>query len=464
MQSANTPPPSKLILLITILTSFMTAFMGSSINIALPVIGKEFNAPAIILSWLSTAYLVTAAALLLPIGKLTDIYGRTKFFKLGISLFTAGSFLCGSAIDPSMLLIFRIVQGVGAAFIFSSSTALLVSIFPHSERGKVLGINTAAVYIGLSSGPFLGGMITHYLNWRGIFFINAIIGIVLIIITTVYLKHEWQEMLVQKYDYRGAAVYIISIILLMLSVSMFPKTAGFILLFISLCVLGLFYIIEIYTPHPILNAALFKENKTFTLSNLAALINYSATYAIGFLMSFYLQSVKILSPQEAGTILITQPVVQALFSPIAGRLSDKTEPRFVASAGMTLLTIGLIVFWFLSPNTSYVLIIVNLAMMGFGFALFSSPNVNAVMSSVEKQYYGVASSILASMRLIGQMLSMGIVIVIFSVFIGSEKISPANQEAFLTSARTAFILFSILCFIGIFASLSRGKIHNNKQS
>ena len=151
--------------------------------------------------------------------------------------------------------------------------------------------------------------------------------------------------------------------------------------------------------------------------------------------------------------------MQALFSPIAGRLSDKTEPQFVASAGMTLLTIGLVVFWFLSPATSYVLIIANLAMMGLGFALFSSPNVNAVMSSVEKQYYGVASSILASMRLIGQMLSMGIVIVIFSVFIGSEKISPANQDAFLTSARMAFILFSILCFIGIFASLTRGKIH-----
>ncbi len=463
MKSTNTPPPAKLILLITTLTSFMTAFMGSSINIALPVIGKEFNATALMLSWLSTAYLVTAAALLLPVGKLTDIYGRTKFFRLGIILFTGGSILCGIALDTTMLLIFRIIQGVGASFIFSSSTALLVSVFPHSERGKVLGITTAAVYIGLSSGPFLGGMITHYINWRGIFFINAFIGIVLIVTTAVYLKHEWQEMLVQKYDYRGASIYIISIILLMLSLSMFPKTEGFIFLFISLFVFSVFYLIEIRTPHPILNAALFKTNKTFTLSNLAALINYSATYAIGFLMSFYLQSVKILTPQEAGTILITQPVVQALFSPIAGRLSDKTEPQFVASAGMTLLTIGLIVFWFLSPDTSYVLIIANLAMMGLGFALFSSPNVNAVMSSVEKQYYGVASSTLASMRLIGQMLSMGIVIVIFSLFIGSEEIiSAANQDAFLTSARTAFVLFSILCFIGIFASLARGKIHNNK--
>jgi len=462
MTSTNTPPPAKLILLITTLTAFMTAFMGSSINIALPVIGKEFNSNAVMLSWLSTAYLVTAAAILLPVGKFTDIYGRTKFFKFGIIFFTAGSLLSGISLDTTMLLIFRIIQGIGASFIFSSSTALLVSVFPHSERGKVLGLNTAAVYIGLSSGPFLGGIITHYLSWRSIFFINSVIGIGLIFVTWIYLKHEWQEMLVQKYDYRGALIYFISIVLLMISVSLFPGLMGFALLFISIGVFGIFYLVEMQTAYPILNAVLFKENKTFTFSNLAALINYSATYAIGFLMSFYLQSIKLLTPQDAGIILITQPVVQAFFSPIAGKLSDKTEPRFVASAGMSLLTLGLVIFCFLNTDTSYALIIVNLAMMGLGFALFSSPNVNAVMSSVEKKYYGVASSTLASMRLIGQMLSMGTVIVIFSIFIGSAKISPANQSAFLTSAHIAFILFSALCFIGIFASLARGKIHNGK--
>jgi EmrB/QacA subfamily drug resistance transporter len=462
MTSTNTPPPAKLILLITTLTAFMTAFMGSSINIALPVIGKEFNSNAVMLSWLSTAYLVTAAAILLPVGKFTDIYGRTKFFKFGIIFFTAGSLLSGISLDTTMLLIFRIIQGIGASFIFSSSTALLVSVFPHSERGKVLGLNTAAVYIGLSSGPFLGGIITHYLSWRSIFFINSVIGIGLIFVTWIYLKHEWQEMLVQKYDYRGALIYFISIVLLMISVSLFPGLMGFALLFISIGVFGIFYLVEMQTAYPILNAVLFKENKTFTFSNLAALINYSATYAIGFLMSFYLQSIKLLTPQDAGIILITQPVVQAFFSPIAGKLSDKTEPRFVASAGMSLLTLGLVIFCFLNTDTSYALIIVNLAMMGLGFALFSSPNVNAVMSSVEKKYYGVASSTLASMRLIGQMLSMGTVIVIFSIFIGSAKISPANQGAFLTSAHIAFILFSVLCFLGIFASLARGKIHNGK--
>jgi EmrB/QacA subfamily drug resistance transporter len=462
MKSAPSQIPAKLILLITTLTAFMTAFMGSSINIALPIIGIEFNSNAIMLSWLSTSYLVTTAALLLPVGRLTDIFGRTNFFKWGIVLFTMGSILSGAAPNTITLLLFRILQGVGSTFIFSTSTALLVSVFPQSERGKVLGINTAAVYIGLSSGPFLGGIITYNLTWRGIFFINAFIGIALIILGWIHLKHEWQEIQIHKYDYRGAAIYIFSMLLLMLAVSLFPKPFGFILLGISLISLITFYYSEKTTNDPVLNTELLSSNRTFSLSNLAALINYSATFAISFLMSFYLQYVKNLTPQDAGIILITQPVLQALFSPIAGKLSDKTEPRFVASAGMFLLTIGLLFFCFLKTETSYIFIVSNLAMMGFGFALFSSPNVNAIMSSVEKKHYGVASSTLASMRMIGQMLSMGIVIIIFNIFIGTEKISSANQKDFLISSNTAFILFSILCFVGIFASLSRGKIHSNK--
>lgn len=459
MTTPQNNPPTKIILIITTLTAFMTAFMGSSINIALPIIGVDFKASAILLSWISTSYLVSTAALLLPVGKLTDIYGRTMFFKWGVILFTAGSLLCGLSFNTESLLIFRIIQGIGSSFIFSSSTALLVSVFPQNQRGKVLGINTASVYIGLSTGPFLGGVITHNIHWRGIFFINVIVGIVLIFAVFFYLKQEWQELDKHKYDLRGAAVYIISIILLMISISLFPKPTGFIILFASVISFVFLYSIETKTIDPVFNLKLFKTNKTFTLSNLAALINYSATFAISFLMSFYLQSVKLLTPEQAGIILITQPVIMALFSPLAGRFSDKTEPQYVASAGMALLTVGLGIFCLLDNDTAYAIIVGNLAMIGLGFALFSSPNVNAVMSSVEKKHYGVASSTLASMRMIGQMFSMGIVIIIFSIFIGSAKISPANQDAFLLSSRTAFILFSALCFIGIFASLSRGKIH-----
>lgn len=448
-----------LILLITTITSFNTAFMGSALNIALPEIGKEFNASALMLSWLSTIYILTTAALLLPAGKLMDIYGRVKFFKYGIIVFTTGSLLCGIAENSFLLLLFRALQGIGSAFIFSSSTALLVSAYPAASRGKAIGINTAAVYTGLSSGPFLGGIITYQLNWRAIFLITVVIGITLIILTYIYLHEELHELSKKKYDYSGAGIYILSIILLMIGVSLFPGLTGFVLLALSFFVFIFFYHYELKREDPIFSFTLFKENKTFTFSNLAALINYSATFAISFLMSFYLQSVKGLTSQNAGLILMTQPVMQALFSPLAGKLSDKIEPQIVASVGMFLLTVGLIIFCFISPGMNMALIISNLAMLGFGFALFSSPNVNAIMSSVDKINYGIASSTLASMRMIGQMLSMGIVIIIFSLFIGGAKINPENQTAFLISAKYAFILFSAFSVVGIFASLSRGKIH-----
>jgi len=441
----------------------MTAFMGSALNIALPIIGVEFNASALILSWLSTIYLLTAAAFLLPVGRLSDIYGRTKFFKLGLFLFSAGSLLCGISPDEATLLLLRIIQGTGAAFIFTCSTALIVSAFPQKERGKALGINIASVYAGLSSGPFLGGIITYYWSWRWIFFLNSFLGFALTAITIFYLRYELEELKEEKFDYAGAVIYVLSIVLLMIGVSLFPDVKGFLVFALGLTMLIFFYFFESRLSKPVFDVKMFKKNRTFTFSNIAALINYSATFAISFLMSFYLQSVKGLNPQEAGIILITQPVVQAIFSPLAGRLSDKMEPQFVASMGMGLLTAGLIVLCFLSPAMSFVIIVSNLALIGLGFALFSSPNVNAVMSSVEKKYYGVASSTLASMRLIGQMLSMGIVIVIFTIYIGGAKITTENQVAFLQSTRTAFILFSILCFGGIFASLSRGKIHSKSE-
>jgi EmrB/QacA subfamily drug resistance transporter len=450
------------ILAIIVLTSFMTAFMGSAINVALPIIGKEFNSGAILLSWFATAYLLTTAVLLIPIGKLSDIYGRGKFLKAGIIIFSIGSLLCGLSYSGISLLILRLIQGIGASMIFATSAAILVSVYPINERGKVLGIYITSVYIGLSAGPFMGGIITHYLGWRYIFYINSILGIILIIFVFINLKIDWTEEGGEKFDIAGSVIYILSLTILMLGFTFLPQTAGFVLLPIGLMSLILFYFFEKKKNNPVFNVIVFKSNKTFTYSNTAALINYSSTFAISFLMSLYLQNVKGLTSQDAGFILVTQPLVMALFSPLAGKISDKIEPQKVASIGMGILTAGLILFTFLNGGFSYLLIIINLAIIGFGFALFSSPNTNAVMSSVDKKYYGVASSTLSSMRMVGQMFSMGIVIVIFSIFIGKAEITSENQSAFISSIRLAFLLFSVLCFLGIFASIARGKIHNNE--
>lgn len=460
MTSQQHQPSPAPVLTITTITAFMTAFMGSALNVALPIIGKDFEASAVAVSWISTIYLLTTAAILIPVGKLADTYGRTKFFKIGIFLFLTGTLLCGFAAGEVQLLIFRAFQGLGSAMIFSCSTAILVSSYPPNERGKVIGINTAAVYTGLSSGPFLGGLITDYFGWRLIFHSTTVIGIILLILTAVFLKFEWKEPSAGKFDLGGALIQILGILIIMLGISFLPGIYGFVMIPIGILLITWFYFHEQKTINPLLDVSLFKKNRTFTLSNAAALINYSATFAISFLMSFYLQSIKEMTPKEAGIILITQPIVQALFSPLAGRLSDKHEPRLVSSIGMTIITVGLIVFCFLSPSFSFIIIIINLAMLGFGFALFSSPNASAIMGSVEKNFYGVASSTLASMRLIGQMLSMGIVIVIFTVFIGKAQITAANQQNFLTSTHVAFSLFTVLCVVGIFASLARGKIHD----
>lgn len=211
--------------------------------------------------------------------------------------------------------------------------------------------------------------------------------------------------------------------------------------------------------HPVVNINIFCNNRTFTFSNLAALINYSATFAVSFLLSLYLQYIKGLPPQSAGMVLMAQPFVMTVLSPMAGKLSDRVEPRIVASMGMVVMTIGLFLFSLLDNETTLTFIILNLILLGFGYALFSSPNTNAIMTSVEKRYYGIASGTLGTMRLVGQMLSMGIAMLLFALFIGRVQITPEYYSSFVESIKAAFMIFSVLCFIGIFASMARGKLH-----
>jgi len=201
---------------------------------------------------------------------------------------------------------------------------------------------------------------------------------------------------------------------------------------------------------------LFKKNRVFAFSNLAALINYSATFAVTFLLSIYLQYTKGFNPQASGMVLLSMPAVQAIFSPLAGRLSDKIAPRVLASAGMAVNTIGLLLLTFLSPNTPLSFILISLMVLGFGFALFSSPNTNAIMGSVDAKTYGIASATVATMRQIGMMLSMGTAMLVFAVLIGRVEITPEYYPAFETSVHIVFIIFAALCFGGIFASLARG--------
>jgi EmrB/QacA subfamily drug resistance transporter len=454
----NPPLNKRTALAVTTAASFLTPFAATSINIALPSIGRDLAMNAILLSWVPTAYLLSAAMFLLPCGRIADIYGRKKVFFYGIAVFTLGAFLSGLAQSPGGLIFFRILQGFGSSMIFGTAVAIVTSIFDEGERGKALGISVASVYLGQALGPFIGGFLTEHLGWRSIFLAIVPLGVILLVLIFTVLKQEWAGARGERFDWVGSFIYSLTLVAIMSGFSLLPRITGGLIIALGGCGLLAFILWELQEKSPVLNINLFRRNRVFAFSNLAALVNFSATFAVSFLLSLFLQYIKGYSPVHAGSILIFQPATQAIFSPFAGRLSDRIEPRILSSIGMGFTSAGLLLLVFLKEETGLSYIIPCLLLLGLGIALFSPPNTNAIMSSVEKKFYGVASGTTATMRVIGQMLSMGIATLIFALYIGPVQIDAASHSLFLESLEAAFAVFAVLSFGGIFASLARGRL------
>lgn len=453
----------KLLLIISMMSSFIGPFMGASVNIALPEIGHEFAMNAVSLSWIPMSFLLSSAVALVPLGKLADIFGRMRLFFYGNIVIAISSILCACAASGMMLISFRLLQGIGSAMIFGTTMAIVTSAFPIEERGKVIGINTTAVYLGLSLAPILGGFLTQLLGWRSLFILIAPICLFSALAVHFWIKAEWKGAENEKFDFQGSLVYVLAMPFFMLGFSKLPDSHAIIVAILGFAGLLFFTRFELRITFPVLNISLFKNNRVFAFSNLAALINYAATFALSFILSLYLQYVKGLTPGNAGMILVAQPILMAIIASESGRLSDKYDPRILASVGMAIIVVGLLLLTILNAQTSNSYIIVCLVILGIGFGMFSSPNTNAVMSSVGKKYLGVASATVATMRLTGQMISMGIATLIIHIFIGESKISPSNIPAFITGTKVIFGVFAILCFLGVFASIARGKTNNNHE-
>jgi EmrB/QacA subfamily drug resistance transporter len=448
-----------IVLLATTISSFTTPFMGSSVNVALPMIARDFSMNALSLSWVASSFLLAAAITLVPIGRLADIYGRKFFFLGGSLIFALASLLCIWSQTESIFISMRVVQGIGGAMIFSTGTAMLISAYPPGDRGKILGINIAAVYIGLTAGPFIGGMLTQHLGWHTIFVFNASLGAAAAVMAAFMAREELPAARGERFDVVGSILYAVSLFALMYGFSLLPAWTAAGLIAIGIICFIFFIRQQLKKPSPLLNIHLFADNRVFAFSNLAALINYCATFAVTFLLSLYLQHVKLLTPSQTGIVLVIEPLLQALFSPLAGRLSDRYEPRIISSIGMTLTVAGLFGLIFMTADTPIHYILFCLVLLGIGFAFFSSPNVNAVMSSVENKFYGIASAMLATMRLVGQMLSMGIAMLVFAWIIGDRSITHENGALLIVSAKIIFGILAVTCLAGIFASLARGRVH-----
>lgn len=447
----------EIVLLVATLSSFLVPFIGSSINVALPSIAKTFSISTLTLSWVALSYLLTTSMFLIPFGKLADIYGRRKIFLYGVSLYSFASLLATVSISASMLIFSRVLQGIGASMMFGTSVALISSVFPEKERGRALGITSIGTYLGLSLGPFIGGFLTQHLGWRSIFLVNVVIAVVIIPLVLWRLKGEWTGSSNEKFDIIGSIIYSIFILALMYGFSVVSSPIGFPLIILGLIFLVLFVWWESKVTDPVLDTRLFMSNRVFAFSSLATLINYSATFAVGFVLSLYLQYIKALSPQVAGIILTSQPLMMVIVSPNAGRLSDRIEPQIIASLGMFITTTALFMLFLLNLQSPIWYVILSTSTLGLGLGSFASPNTNAVMGSVEKRYYGVASATLGTMRVLGQTSSMAIATMILNIYNGKTKSIGKNPLLFINAMKTIFLIFAVLCFIGIFLSLARGK-------
>lgn len=447
------------VLVASALASFLVPYTTSSITVALPSIGDQFGLDPVTLGWITTAYIFTTAILILPFGRLADLYGRKRFFIAGTFIFVLGSAFCAFSPSAGWLIAARVFQGIGGAFLFATSIAIVTQVFPEGERGRAIGLITATIYAGLSIGPFLGGILTYAFGWQSIFLFIVPPGVVAVALIAgrMPVKEAKGE---GSFDLPGAVFYASMVFCLLYGLTLLPSPPGYCLLAGGLVLTVVFLGFERRARDPMLAPGFFRSNMTFSLSNIAAMINYGATFAVGFLLSLYFQQVRGFDPQLTGLILVSQPIVQTLVSPVAGRLSDTVEPRLLASAGMAITAAGIAPFAFLTDTTPVSWILGSLVVLGLGYGFFSSPNTNAIMSSVRPVHLGIASGMVSTMRTVGMVASVAVAMICFSLFPGAGTVTPEVHSAFMVSIRAAFTVFFVLCVIGVATSYARGSLRN----
>ncbi|MCI8609309.1 MAG: MFS transporter [Firmicutes bacterium] len=451
------------VIFVAVLTAFITTFMGSALNLSIPAIEEEFQVGAATVGWTITIYMLTCAALAVPFGRLADLLDRRFILSGGILIFMVASLGAALVRGIGILLFIRFLQGVGASMIFSTNLAVLVGAFDEKERGKVLGYATSANYVGMSAGPVLGGLLNGYLGWRALFYVAAAVcGAAFYSAVKKLPPKEQKQGFYHSvgFDIAGCLLYVFGIVFITYGLSIITeKFYGWLMVAGGLTLMVcLFYTErgkERRVETPVIKISLFHHNGAYVCSNLAAMMNYGANFAISYLLSVYLQTVAGYSSEKAGMVLIIAPVVQAVLSIFIGRISDKGSPHLLSALGMGLCGGALFFYARLTENTSMAMIFSALAVSGIGFALFASPNANAVMGSVKSGDYGVATSILSTMRSLGHTFSMTIVTMVVRYHMGNGSLKEAGKETLLKTMEMSFFIFGVICIIGIFMALKR---------
>ena len=446
-----------LALIVICTVQFMAPFMSSGVNIALPAIGAYYHATTFQLSLVSMLYLLGLGCMLLPTGQLADLHGRKRIYTIGITGLFLTSLVITICPNITAFLVVRLFQGVANALVTTSSFAILSSVVPPERRGKSLGIAIAFTYAGLSAGPVLGGILVQYLHWKSIFWLSSIIGILGLALGKKSLRGEWWGDRSQEFDYKGSMSFALTLAFLTMGIAgkKWLGSLSSIFLLASFTGAVVFVLLEKKVKSPVLPVRFLFSNRPFSLSALASLLNYAASFNIIFFFSLYLQSVRGYSAQHAGLLLMIQTLIQCLLSPWAGKLADRIYPGKIATFGMGLCALALLLAWRIDADSSIVFAVAVFVVMGIGFALFSSPNTTLIMNSVPRGLYGMASSLTAIARSLGMLAGMAISTWLVEFFMGHTTINPQTQAAFMDTMHWAMIVFACICFMGIFCSMGR---------
>ena len=448
----------RLLILLTAVSANVLGNLGLiGINVALPAIQRSMGLGAVQMAWVSLSTMLVMAMFSAPAARVSDLLGRRKVTIVGLAITILASVGCALSTGFWSLIFFRGLTGLGLVSFFTTVTTMVTAAYPAKERGRVLGLTISSVYIGLSLGPILTGFLVVMVGWTGIFWLT-VLGMIPPLLLILKVRPDAPPTPDERLDRIGTPLWIVSVALVFVGLASLGRQWAIPVLAAGLAVLAVFLLRTRRSPNPLIDLRLFTESRRFSFSSLAAYISYLSSTSVGFLMSLYLQYSRGLSPTQAGLMLIAQPVVQAVLTPISGRLSDRYDAGRLASAGMTIIMACIIVFATnLGLDTTTFLLIATLSLPGAGFALFAAPNSNAIMSAAPRVRLGQASGVITLTRLFGQISSIALITIVFSVVIGPGAVTPDKYPAFITASRICFLIFAPVCFTGILASLARGR-------
>ena len=440
-----------LLLFICTVLSFFTVFAVNAVTIVIPSIATEFHMSNIVQNWVTIIFLLVVAVLSVPAGQISAKYGLKKVTIISVVLFIIISIANVLVTSQEQFLACRLILGIALSFINVTSMAMIVNAFPPEERGKALGINITGVYVGLSLSPVIGGILNYNLGWRSVVLFGVPFLFVILALLLTRIDDEWSSFENLPLDLKGSFAYGIGMVLFMYGFTILNTQLGVILTVLGVMILLIFAWIELKQKYPVFDIRFFKNHK-FLSANFASLCAYLATYAVTTILNYHLQYIKGFDSQTAGMILLVAPLCQVILAPIAGRLSDRFVPQILAAIGMALGTLSLFLFSFLDSATSIEFLFVAMILYGIGFGLFSPPNTNVIMGSVPPKDTSVASAAVATMRTVGQAMSMGILTLVFAFVMGDVPIIQQYYPLLIQSCQITCIICVVLCIASVFAS------------